>query len=260
MIIALLSLLVLAVLQGITFVIARRIGRYNIVDVVWSLGFVLVALVAALFGHGALDRRLLLLGLVTVWGLRLSWHLHRKTAGHGEDPRYTQLLDRHGHAPAIALRRIFITQGLSQWVISAPIQVSATAGPTAGFGRFVVVAGILVWLLGFTFEAVGDRQLKQFRADPANRGTVMDRGLWAWTRHPNYFGDFAVWWGLWLIAASAWPGVLTIFAPLLMSYVLIQGTGARLLERYMGQRPGYREYQQRTAYFLPWPPHRARSH
>lgn len=252
--IALLSLLGLAILQAITFVIARRIGRNNIVDVVWGLGFVLVALVSALCGNGSGDRRVLLLLLVTVWGCRLSWHIHRKTAGHGEDPRYAELLDRHGHAPRVALRRIFLTQGVSQWVISMPIQVSAAAGPSRGVGAVAVTAGVLIWLVGFGFEALGDLQLKRFRADPHNRGAIMDRGLWSLTRHPNYFGDSCVWWGIWLIAASAWPGICTVFAPLLMTYVLIRGTGARLLERTMGDRPGYREYQQRTAYFFPRPP------
>ncbi|WP_067691067.1 DUF1295 domain-containing protein [Nocardia jejuensis] len=254
--IAVLSLLALGVLQLATFAIARRIGRYNIVDVTWGLGFAVVALVGAVFGGGALDRRLLLLAVVSVWAVRLSVHMHQKSAGHGEDPRYTELLERHGNTPGVALRRIFLTQGAAQWVISLPIQVSAIAGPTTSPGRYALTAGVLVWLVGVIFEAVGDLQLRRFRADPANRGTIMDRGLWAWTRHPNYFGDFCVWWGIWLIAASAWPGVLTVISPLLMAYVLIQGTGARLLERVMGERPGYREYQQRTSYFFPSPPRR----
>ena len=120
-----------------------------------------------------------------------------------------------------------------------------------------LVAGVVLWVVGFVFEAVGDRQLRAFKADPANRGRIMDRGLWAWTRHPNYFGDATVWWGLWLIAASVWPGVLTVASPAIMTYFLVYATGARLLERSMSQRPGYPEYQQRTSYFLPRPPRRA---
>ncbi|MBF6210051.1 DUF1295 domain-containing protein [Nocardia puris] len=252
------SLLGLAALQAVTFAVARRIGRYNVVDVVWGLGFVVVAALAALLGTAPVERRVLLLVLVAVWGLRLSLHMHRRTAGHGEDPRYTALLDRHGHSAGVVVRRIFLTQGLAQWVISLPLQVAAVTGPVSGVVRLLVVAGVLVWLIGFVFEAVGDRQLARFRADPRHRGTVMDRGLWAWTRHPNYFGDACVWWGLWLVAAAAWPGALTVFAPLLMTYVLVQGTGARLLEEHMAERPGYREYQRRTAYFFPRPPRRSR--
>lgn len=249
------AVIVLALLQVVTFVVARKLGRYNVVDVIWGLGFVLVALVAAIFGHGALNRRLLLLVLVAVWGLRLSLHLLRRTAGHGEDPRYAAMMERHGNSPAAAALRIFLTQGVSQWFISLPIQISAIAGPTHGVTWVVLVVGVLIWLIGFGFEAIGDQQLAAFRADP-NRGPVMDRGLWAWTRHPNYFGDACVWWGLWLIAASAWPGVLTVLSPLAMTYVLVQGTGAKLLEQTMSQRRGYPEYQQRTAYFFPRPPRR----
>ncbi|MBL1077152.1 DUF1295 domain-containing protein [Nocardia sp. 2] len=246
--------LALALLHIATFALARRLGRYNVVDVVWGLGFVLVALCAAVFGDGPASRRALLLILVSVWGIRLSLHMFRRTSGHGEDPRYTALLDRHGHTPGVAVRRIFLTQGLAQWFISLPIQVSAVAGPVRGVAWIAIAAGVLVWLTGFVFEAVGDRQLARFRADPRNRGVIMDRGLWSWTRHPNYFGDACVWWGLWLIAASAWPGPLTVLSPLLMTYVLVRGTGARMLEQAMRDRPGYREYQRRTAYFLPRPP------
>lgn len=253
-VVTLIAVAALAVLHAGTFAVARRLGRYNVVDVVWGLGFVLVAVCCAIVGDGSPVRRILLVGLSGVWGIRLSLHMFRRTRGHGEDPRYTALLDKHGHSPLVAARRVFLTQGLAQWFISLPIQVSAIAGPTRGPGWAAVVAGTLVWLVGFAFEAVGDRQLARFRADPANRGSIMDRGLWAWTRHPNYFGDSCVWWGLWLIAAAAWPGALTVLSPVLMTWVLVFGTGAHMLERVMGDRPGYREYQQRTAYFLPRPP------
>ena len=138
--------------------------------------------------------------------------------------------------------------------MSLPIQVSAAAGDGV---VWVAVVGLLLWLVGVTFEAVGDKQLKDFKADDANRGRVMDRGLWAWTRHPNYFGDSVVWWGLWLVAASAWPGVLTVLSPVAMTYFLVFATGARLLEAHMAQRPGYADYQRRTSYFLPRPPRKA---
>ncbi|WP_067898341.1 DUF1295 domain-containing protein [Nocardia vaccinii] len=247
------SAIALAVLQGATFAVARRMRRYNVVDVVWGPGFVLVAVIAALLGDGPLARRVLMLVLVAVWGLRLGWYIQRRTAGHGEDPRYARLLDQHGRSVWAVVSRIFVTQGVVQWIVSLPVQVAAAAGPVHGAGWIALVAGVPVWAVGLFFEAVGDRQMARFRADPDRRG-VMDRGLWAWTRHPNYFGDFCVWWGLWLIGAAAWPGVLTVFAPLIMSYLLIHGTGARLLEQAMRDRPGYREYQRRTAYFFPRPP------
>ncbi|MGW0025683.1 DUF1295 domain-containing protein [Rhodococcus sp. NPDC003383] len=266
--VTLVSLAGLAVLQAATFAVGRRIGRYNVVDVAWGAGFVYVAAVAAAIGSGDPVRRVLLLVLVTLWGVRLTWHMHRKSAGKGEDPRYTALLNRAGGASvgngaseatgiAIVVRKIFVTQGAAQWFVSLPIQVSAVAGPTRGLGTVALIAGVVLWAVGFVFEAVGDRQLRAFKADPANRGRIMDRGLWAWTRHPNYFGDATVWWGLWLIAASVWPGVLTVASPAIMTYFLVYATGARLLERSMSRRPGYPEYQQRTSYFLPRPPRRA---
>ena len=158
-----------------------------------------------------------------------------------------------GNPTLVAIRKVYGIQGLSVWFVSLPIQVSAAAGDGI---VAVAVVGLLLWLLGVTFESVGDKQLKDFKADPSTKGKVMDRGLWSWTRHPNYFGDACVWWGIWLVAASAWPGVLTVLSPVAMTYFLVFATGARLLEKHMAQRPGYAEYQQRTSYFLPRPPRR----
>ena len=154
-----------------------------------------------------------------------------------------------------AVRKVFVVQGLAAWFVALPVQVAAATDEPLGW---LAAAGVLVWLAGLTFEAVGDAQLARFKADPANRGRVMDRGLWAWTRHPNYFGDAAVWWGVWLVAAEAWPGVLTVLSPVAMTYFLAFATGARLLESQMSERPGYREYVQRTSMFVPMPPRRAR--
>lgn len=252
------SAAVLVLIQATTFMIGRRIGRYNVVDVAWGLGFAAVSLIAALVGSGDSARAWLLAGLVAAWGLRLSWHMHVKSRGHGEDPRYVDLLSRAGgDGVKVVLRKVFATQALAQWFVSLPIQVSAVAGATTGGWSAVLVAGVALWLLGLGFEALGDHQLRAFKAAPANRGEIMDSGLWAWTRHPNYFGDACVWWGLWLIAASAWPGVFTALSPVIMTYFLVFATGARLLERSMSQRPGYPEYQRRTSYFLPRPPRRA---
>ncbi|AOW94131.1 hypothetical protein BFN03_19510 [Rhodococcus sp. WMMA185] len=256
-VISLASLLVLALLQAATYLIGRRIRRYNVVDVSWGLGFVLVALIAAVLGEGDGLRRWLIFVLVAIWGLRLTWHMYAKSAGKGEDPRYVAMLERAGgDSPTTVIRKIFATQGLSQWFVSLPLQVSAVVGATSGLGTVVATIGVALWAVGLVFESVGDHQLRQFKADPSNSGKIMDSGLWAWTRHPNYFGDFCVWWGLWLISASVWPGVLTVLSPLAMTYFLVYTTGARLLEKSMSRRPGYPEYQQRTSYFLPRPPKR----
>jgi steroid 5-alpha reductase family enzyme len=249
------SLAVLVVVQAAAFAVGRRIGRVNVVDVAWGIGFVLVAFVAAVLGDGDAGRRWLLFVLVAVWGARLSIHMHRKSAGKGEDPRYRDLLERAGGAStATVVLRVFAIQGAAQWFVSLPLQVSAVLGATRGFAAVAVAAGLVLWVVGLTFEAVGDRQMLRFTRDPANRGRIMDRGLWGWTRHPNYFGDACLWWGLWLICASVWPGVLTVASPILMTYFLVYATGARLLEKSMAVRPGYREYQARTAFFVPRPP------
>ena len=249
------SLLALVVVHSVTFAIGRRIGRYNVVDVAWGVGFVAVAAVAAILGQGDATRRWLLLAMVAIWGLRLSWHIQRKTAGKGEDPRYAALL-RDATLGQI-IRKVFVLQGFVTWFVSFPLQLSAVTGPTPKALIAVTVLGVAVWVVGVTFEAVGDWQLKAFRSDPANRGVVMDRGLWAWTRHPNYFGDAAVWWGLWLITITGWVSLATVASPLLMTYFLVYVTGARLTEKLMAGRPGFDEYQQRTAFFFPRPPRSA---
>jgi steroid 5-alpha reductase family enzyme len=250
------SILAIAAVHSVTFAIGRRIGRYNVVDVAWGIGFVAVAAVAATLGHGDPTRRWLLLALVAIWGLRLSWHIQRKTAGKGEDPRYVALL--RDATVAQIIRKVFVLQALITWFVSLPLQLSSVTGPTPEPLTAVMAVGVAVWLVGFTFEAVGDWQLRAFKSDPANRGVVMDRGLWAWTRHPNYFGDATVWWGLWLITLNGWLPLVTVGSPLLMTYFLVHVSGARLTEKLMAGRPGFDEYTERTAYFFPRPPRSAR--
>ena len=247
------SIVVLLIMHGITFAIGRSIGRYNVVDVTWGLGFVGVAAVAAMLGSGDLFRRILLLALVAVWGLRLASHTVQKSAGKGEDPRYEALM-RGDFSVGRVLRKIFLLQAAATCFVSLPLQVSATLGPTPMALLPVLIAGVALWGIGLFFEAVGDYQLKRFKADPANKGLVMDRGLWAWTRHPNYFGDACVWWGLWLGSIAGWVSLLTVMSPVLMTYFLVYATGARLLEKHMRDRPGFREYCSRTQFFIPRPP------
>ncbi|MGD9960007.1 DUF1295 domain-containing protein [Nocardioides sp.] len=246
-----LALLTAALLMLATAIIARRVGRIAVVDVTWGLGFVVIALVCAVAGVG--DRRWLLLALVAVWGLRLAWHIRKRAVGHGEDPRYAELIGDDGFA--VAIRKVFVVQGLALWFISLPLQVGATV---AVAWWPLVWVGLAVSVVGIGFETIGDAQLAAYKKDP-HRPQVMDQGLWRYTRHPNYFGDACVWWGLWLAGglASGWlPGLLTVLAPVGMTYFLVFATGARLLERTMMQRPGYPEYAERTSMFVPLPPRR----
>ncbi|WP_406448478.1 DUF1295 domain-containing protein [Streptomyces sp. NBC_00876] len=240
-----------------TFAVGLHKGVHRVVDVAWGPAFAAVALVSCALsaGDGDATRRLLVTVLTAVWGLRLAWHIALRGRGHGEDPRYGAMLAKApGNPDLYALRKVYLLQGALVWLISLPVQAAGyLTGPVGGW----TWAGTGVWAVGLALEAVGDRQLARFRADPANRGKIMDRGLWAWTRHPNYFGDFCVWWGLFLIVCQA-PGaaVATLVAPLLMSFLLIGGSGKALLERHMAQRPGFAAYTARTSGFFPRPPRR----
>ena len=246
--------LVVVIAVMVTATIASRVaGRVSVVDVAWGLGFVAVALAGALLGDGDGTRRWLLALLVTAWGGRLAWHIHRRSRGRGEDPRYAELLGDSGFATVV--RKVFVTQGVAMWLISLPVLVAAV---TEVRWWPLVWVGAALWLVGLVFETVGDAQLAAYRRDP-DRGPVMDRGLWAWTRHPNYFGDACVWWGIWLVGglATGWlPGLLTVAAPMAMTYFLVFATGARLLERTMMKRDGYPEYAASTSMFFPLPPRR----
>lgn len=239
----------------VTFLIALRKRVHRIVDVAWGLGFAAVALVSYALSHGHGDgaTRLLVTVLTVVWGLRLAVHIGRRGRGHGEDPRYEAMLAKApGNPDLYALRKVYLLQGALVWLISLPVQAASyLTGPPDGWAW----AGILLWTVGIGFEAVGDAQLARFKREPANKGRIMDRGLWSWTRHPNYFGDFCVWWGLFLLVCTE-PAVAaaTLVSPVVMSLLLTRGSGKALLERHMEGRPGYAEYRARTSGFFPLPP------
>jgi steroid 5-alpha reductase family enzyme len=247
-----------------TWLGAVRVGRYAVIDVVWGSGFVVVAaaslLLAAAHGIGPTPRGVLAAALTAVWGVRLAWHIARRNAGKGEDPRYAEIAARAtGSVAGHMYRRVFLTQAAALWFVSLPVQVAAhQEGPLwSGASAVLTVLGIAVWALGFFFEAVGDAQLARFTADPANKGTVMDRGLWHYTRHPNYFGDACVWWGLFLLTAWSWTGLVFVLSPVLMTWTLAKGTGAPLTEKRMASsRQGFAEYVERTSGFVPLPPKR----
>jgi steroid 5-alpha reductase family enzyme len=253
---------VVVALMVVTFVVGIAAGRHNVVDTVWGLLFVGIgctALVAAQ-GHGDPVRRWLLAGLAGVWGVRLAVHIGRRSVGKGEDPRYERLL-RTGHANPVvnAIVKVYAAQAVLAFVISAPLQVGAFE--TGGVG-WVAYVGVALWCVGVVFETVGDAQMERYKrwkkAQPPETVTasVMDRGLWRFTRHPNYFGDACVWWGIFLVAAEHWPGLLTLPAPILMTYLLTSGSGKKTLERSMITRPGYPAYMRWTSGFLPLPPKR----
>ena len=237
--------------------VSLAITDTSIVDPAWGPAFVLVALAAALAGDGDGGRRILLLVLTALWGLRLGVHLVRRKLGEigEEDKRYAEMRAKRGDAfPVYSLVAVFGLQALLVLIVSLPLQVAAQRpdGLTAAS-----VPGVVLFAVGLSFEAVGDAQLDRFKAEPDSKGKVMDRGLWRYTRHPNYFGDFCVWWGLFLVALPAGGLWWTAIGPLVMSFLLIQGSGKALLEKSIGsRRPGYAEYVERTSGFVPLPPKR----
>jgi len=235
-----------------------RTRVHAIMDTVWALGFVIIALVSfgLSAGHGLAARRVLVLALVTVWGVRLSAHIYLRNRGQGEDKRYASLLRRNTGSPArFVLRHIYWAQGRVMWFVSLPLQVAMYERASLGI---VTWLGVAVWAVGFGFETVGDWQLRRFRASVLNTGRVLDRGLWRYTRHPNYFGDALVWFGLWLLACSHWLGLVVVASPVYMTNMLVRHTGKRLLEKHMARSKGaaYADYVRRTSGFFPWPPSR----
>jgi steroid 5-alpha reductase family enzyme len=221
------------------------------VDIFWGVGFVIIAWITLGVTAGAPDRGRLTVALTTLWGLRLAGYLAWRNIGKGEDPRYRAMRARHGDAwPLRSLFIVFALQGVLMWIISLPVQASVRAAAPLGAAD---IAGAALVLTGVFFESVGDLQLARFKADPANKGQVMDRGLWRYTRHPNYFGDAVVWWGLFTLAAGA-GAYWTVVSPLLMTFLLRRVSGVTLLEKGMRKKPGYDAYIQRTNAFFPWWP------
>lgn len=226
----------------------------SLVDRFWGFGFVVAAWTAWLFSDGYDPRRYLLVAMVTIWGLRLTIYLTKRNWGQGEDYRYKAMRRRRGdNFPIVSLFTVFGLQGVLMWMVGLPIALALISAEPDTLTPLDNV-GVAFWLIGFAFEAIGDWQLTRFKANPANQGQVMDRGLWRYTRHPNYFGDFMVWWGLYLIAVAggAW---WTFFGPLVMTVLLMRVSGAGLLEKtIVDRRPGYAEYIETTNAFFPGPP------
>ena len=247
-------LLIILGLMTLLWLVSLLLKNSSIVDIFWGTGFVITAWVSfALTPDGFPLRKLLISILTTVWGLRLSLYILWRNAGKGEDFRYRKWRDEAG--PSWWWRsffKVFLLQGILLWIISAPL-LAAQFLPAPDRLTLLDFLGIAVWLIGFFFEAAGDFQLARFKSDPANKGKVMDRGVWRFTRHPNYFGDAAQWWGYYLIAASA-GGWWAIFSPVLMTLLLMRVSGVALLEKTLETRPGYKEYVERTSAFLPWFP------
>ena len=246
---------VIAFLMLLTWLLSLVLKNASIVDIVWGRGFVLVAWAVRLqVDEGLAARQNLLVGMTTIWGLRLAGYLFWRNHGKGEDYRYRAMRKHWGpRFGIISLLTVFTLQGVLMFTVSLPVQLGQTRDtPDIGGLAFV---GIALWLVGIFFEWVGDAQLARFKGDPANQGKVMNRGLWKFTRHPNYFGDACVWWGIALVAAETTVGRWGLIGALVMTILLRRVSGVVLLGKSLSKRKeGYAEYVARTSPFFPRPP------
>jgi len=250
------GLVVLLVGFGAAWLVSLALRDASVVDPLWGPAFAVVAWVYALTGEAPPARRWAVVGMVTLWGVRLGVHLWLRNHGVGEDFRYRAMRARAPRAfPWVSLVTVFWLQAAIAWMVSVPLWGALRpARPTSLTA--LDLAGLAVFAVGLTIETVADLQLARFRRDPSRRGTVLDGGLWRYSRHPNYFGDAVVWWGLWLPAAAvgAW---WTAVGPALMTFLLVRVSGVALLEKTLARtKPQYREYVRRTSAFVPWPPRR----
>jgi steroid 5-alpha reductase family enzyme len=249
------SLPAMAALAAIAWVVCTARRNVGLVDIVWPLFFLLAAALYAVAATPGGARTPIVLALIAAWSVRLASHLAARNWNAPEDHRYQQIRERNQpHFVWKSLYLVFGLQALLAWVISAPLAAAVAAPAPLGPLDW---AGVLLASAGIVLEGTADAQLTRFRRDPASAGRVLDRGLWRWSRHPNYFGECCVWWGLYLVAVAG-GGAWTVFSPLLMTVLLLRVSGVALLEKDIGERrPAYREYVARTSAFVPWPPRRA---
>lgn len=252
------NLLLLTLVMTGLWLVAVRLKDVSFVDAVWPMGMLLLALVTWPRTDGDGVRRMLLLWLCAVWALRLGLHLFMRWRRHGADGRYVDLVenaqkDRGWSFKKSALLFVFLPQAVFAWLTCLPVQLGQVAyAPSVGW---IGWTGAVVAVIGIAIESIGDAQLVAFRHDPANKGKVLDTGLWRYTRHPNYFGDFCVWWGLYLIAAETGPGLWAVFGPAFLTFTLTRWSGIGITEKATHKsRPDYAAYVARTSAFFPWPP------
>lgn len=248
------SATVVTALQVGTAVAGLRRGRRDYADGVWGPGLAAIALTGAVVGNGDPWRRWALAAATTGWAARLErLMLQRLRGSDEEDGRYTDFLE--GDSTSAVVGKVFLTQGLAQLLVSAPLQLAAASTLPRSRRRWLLPLGLAVMTTGALVEAVADRQKAQFmQRERDERPDVLDTGLWGWSRHPNYFGDSVFWDGAWIAAAASAPAAWTLPSPVAMSYLLVFATGAKRTEERMQKRPAYRDYQRRVAFFLPRPP------
>jgi steroid 5-alpha reductase family enzyme len=233
------------------YVIALINKRNDLADVAWGLGFVFLVWLA-FYLSGGNQRALLVNALVTVWGLRLAWHIHTRNHGKPEDFRYAQWRKEWKHFYLRSFLQVFLLQGIFLFVTVWPVIFINLSVPEPF--QWLDFTGVLVWLIGFYFESVGDYQLKQFKKNPANKGQIITTGLWRYTRHPNYFGEALQWWGLFIIALILPGGWVTVVGPIVITYLLRYVSGVPMLEAKYKGNAVFESYKKKTSIFFPMSP------
>ncbi|NIM91588.1 MAG: DUF1295 domain-containing protein [Candidatus Aminicenantes bacterium] len=235
------------------FMLALLKKDNSVVDIAWGIGFIMVSLLTFFLHKGFFFRQVLVVVLVMIWGIRLATHIAVRNRGRGEDFRYAQW--RKDWGKWFLLRsffHIFMLQGLLLLIIAYPILL---INHSSGSGiTFLDIMGIILWLVGFFFEAAGDYQLLKFKQAEENRGKIMTQGVWQYTRHPNYFGETMIWWGIFCIALPVQNGWTAIISPLLITFLLLRVSGVIMLEKKYAKNKEYEEYARRTNAFIPWFP------
>jgi steroid 5-alpha reductase family enzyme len=247
------SLAYLSAFAGLGWLLTLKPRNVTLVDSFWALFFLLACLVNAIFLPQLSPRAWLILTLVSLWSIRLSGYLHWRNHGKPEDARYQAIRARNEpHFEYKSLYLVFLLQAILAWMISLPLQAAMQS--TSSTTIWLDGLGLVFWLIGMGFQVIGDLQLASFKSNPSNHGKVLDKGVWRYTRHPNYFGESCIWWGYFCIAwaAGAWWSVVS---PIFMTFLLVKVTGVKLLEAEIAtRRPAYADYIKRTSAFIPLKP------
>ncbi len=244
--------LILFLYMSMWFVLSLVKKRNDVADIAWGLGFVLLAWVSFFVGEAESMRGLLVGLLVSIWGIRLARHIYARNRGRTEDYRYAEWRKAWGKWFYLrSYAQVYLLQGVLLFLIVLPVLLINNSMRTGL--NYLDLIGVAVWLIGFIFESVGDAQLARFIKDPANKGKLMQRGLWRYTRHPNYFGEVAQWWGVWLIALSVPFGWLGIIGPITITFLIFKVSGIPMLEKKMAENPEFADYKKRTSIFFPLP-------
>ncbi len=245
-------IVILFAYMSLWFLVSLIKKRNDVADVAWGLGFVLATWTSFFLSDDAGIRGLLVGLLVSIWGLRLAWHIHARNKGKMEDYRYLAWRKTWGKWFYVrSYFQVYLLQGMFLFLIVMPVLlINMHTGAPLGLLDGI---GLTVWLVGFFFEAIGDAQLARFMKDPANKGKLMQSGLWAYTRHPNYFGEVTQWWGIWLIALSVPNGLFAMIGPLTITFLILKVSGIPMLEKKMAEHPDFAEYKRNVSIFIPLP-------